>query len=64
MQPYTVASARDGEYTEPTPGTEMGWRLRRKPGERNERPFEDRAEGVRRIKPRIIARYDRKSENE
>ena len=39
-------------------------RLRRRPGERNQRPFESRTEVVRRIKPRIVARYDRESENE
>ena len=42
----------------------MGWELRRRPGERNQRPFEGRTELTRRIRPRIIARYDGNSENE
>ena len=39
-------------------------RLRRRPRERNQRPFESRTEVVRRIVPPIIARYDGKSENQ
>ena len=38
--------------------------LRRRPRERNQRLFEGHSEVVHRIVPRIIARYDRKSENE
>ena len=43
---------------------EVGFRLRRRPGERNQRPSEGCAEIVRRVKPHIIARYDGNSENE
>ena len=65
---HLLMVAPDREYTEPTESLlasiEVGWRLRRRPGERNQRPFESRTEGVRRIVPPIIARYDGKSENE
>ena len=45
------------------PGAGTGYRVRRRPGARNQRPFEGRIEVVDRIKPRIIARYSGKSEN-
>ena len=44
------------------PGAEIGCRLRRRTGERNQRPFQGHTEVGRRLKPRIIARYDGKGE--
>ena len=55
---------RDGEYTESTSPGQRGCRLRRRPGERNQRLFPDHTEVVRHIKPRIIAQYDGNRENQ
>ena len=46
------------------PGAGTGYRLRRRPGERNQRPSEGRTGVVRHIRSRIIARCDGKHENE